>query len=135
MKKRRSDACELEEVERSLHTSFCAAANSISQLYTQSQQQQRIAFQAGQRQSLEKLNEWIQRQYQFGVALTTTDILNYVKNELDPVNRDETVVTQVQHQPPLPQQHQPSFSTFTRATVPSDQQKYSFPTGFSTGFQ
>lgn len=48
-KKRKSENAALDEVERSLYTSFCTAANSISQLYTQAQNQQKIAFQAGER--------------------------------------------------------------------------------------
>eukprot|EP00249_Psilotum_nudum_P016475 c25842_g3_i1 orf=624-1037(-) len=134
MKKRRSESSGLEDVERSLHTSFCAAANSISQLYTQSQHQHRIAFQAGQRQSLEKLCEWIQRQYQFGVAPATADILNYLKNELDFMSCDESAVTQG-HQPPLAVQYQqPITASFARVDSPSDDQKFLFPGNFPTGF-
>lgn len=54
-KKRKSEKAGLDEVERTLYSSFCAAANSISQLYTQSQNQQRLAFQAGERHALERL--------------------------------------------------------------------------------
>eukprot|EP00249_Psilotum_nudum_P016472 c25842_g2_i1 orf=362-865(-) len=135
MKKRRSESCGLEDVERSLHTSFCAAANSISQLYTQAQHQHRIAFQAGQRHSLEKLCEWIQRQHQFGMVPATADILNYLKNELNFMSCEESAVTQVQHQPSLAVQcQQPPTPPFARPESPSDEQKFPFSGSFSTGF-
>ena len=57
MKKRRTESSGLEDAERSLHASFCAAANSISHLYTQAQTQNKISFQAGQRHSLVSLEE------------------------------------------------------------------------------
>jgi hypothetical protein len=51
-KKRKSEYSGLDEVEKTLHTSFCTAANSISHLYTQAQHQQRHAFQAGERHAV-----------------------------------------------------------------------------------
>jgi len=51
-KKRKSENAALDEVEKTLYTSFCTAANSISQLYTQAQNQQKIAFQAGERHAV-----------------------------------------------------------------------------------
>jgi hypothetical protein len=52
MKKRKSEYSGLDEVEKTLHTSFCTAANSISHLYTQAQHQQKHAFQAGERHAV-----------------------------------------------------------------------------------
>lgn len=52
VKKRKSEYSGLDEVEKTLHTSFCAAANSISHLYTQAQHQQKHAFQAGERHAV-----------------------------------------------------------------------------------
>lgn len=51
-KKRKSDATRLDEFDRSLYTSFCSAANSLSQLYTQAMNHQRLSFQAGERHAL-----------------------------------------------------------------------------------
>lgn len=51
-KKRKSDATRLDEVDRSMYTTFCSAANSLSQLYTQTMNHQRLSFQAGERHAL-----------------------------------------------------------------------------------
>ncbi|KAK8941714.1 hypothetical protein KSP40_PGU001437 [Platanthera guangdongensis] len=51
-RKRKSDATPLDEVDRTLYSTFCSAANSLSQLYTQAMNQQKVAFQAGERQAL-----------------------------------------------------------------------------------
>jgi len=51
-KKRKYENAALDEVEKTLYTSFCTAANSISQLYTQAQNQQKIAFHAGERHAV-----------------------------------------------------------------------------------
>ncbi|KAJ4967161.1 hypothetical protein NE237_019010 [Protea cynaroides] len=82
-KKRKSDASRLDEVDRNMYTTFCSAANSLSQLYTQAMNQQKVAFQAGERHSLDKLYQWILRQQEEGSRVTTTDILAYLQNEVD----------------------------------------------------
>ncbi|KAF7129794.1 hypothetical protein RHSIM_Rhsim10G0147500 [Rhododendron simsii] len=82
-KKRKSDATRLEEVDRTMYTSFCSAANSLSQLYTQSMNQQRLSFQAGERHGLEKLYEWILRQQESGTRVNTIDVVTYLQNELE----------------------------------------------------
>jgi len=51
-KKRKSIATSLDEVDRTMYASFCSAANSLSQLYTQSMNHQKLSFQAGERQGL-----------------------------------------------------------------------------------
>ena len=51
-KKRKADATRLDEVDRSMYTTFCSAANSLSQLYSQAMSHQRLSFQAGERQAL-----------------------------------------------------------------------------------
>lgn len=51
-KKRKSVATRLDEVDRTMYTTFCNAANSLSQLYTQAMNQQKIAFQAGERHGM-----------------------------------------------------------------------------------
>lgn len=54
-KKRKSIATSLDEVDRSMYTSFCSAANSLSQLYTQAMNHQKLSFQAGERHALVRL--------------------------------------------------------------------------------
>ncbi|KAK8476757.1 hypothetical protein V6N11_009890 [Hibiscus sabdariffa] len=51
-KKRKSIATSLDEVDRTMYASFCSAANSLSQLYTQAMNQQKLSFQAGKRHGL-----------------------------------------------------------------------------------
>lgn len=51
-KKRKSETAGLEDVEKTLFSSFCTAANSLSHLYSLAQTQQRAGFQAGERQAL-----------------------------------------------------------------------------------
>uniref|UniRef100_A0A7N2QZ23 Uncharacterized protein n=1 Tax=Quercus lobata TaxID=97700 RepID=A0A7N2QZ23_QUELO len=54
-KKRKSAATSLDEVDRTMYASFCSAANSLSQLYTQAMNHQKLSFQAGERQGLKSL--------------------------------------------------------------------------------
>ncbi|KAF6157831.1 hypothetical protein GIB67_003731 [Kingdonia uniflora] len=82
-KKRKSDATRLDEVDRTVYKTFCGAANSLSQLYSQAMNQQKHAFQAGERHSLDKLYQWILRQHEEGSRVSTSDILTYLQNELD----------------------------------------------------
>ncbi|KAG9143762.1 hypothetical protein Leryth_011427 [Lithospermum erythrorhizon] len=82
-KKRKSLATSLDEVDRGMYTTFCSAANSLSQLYTHSMNQQKLSFQAGERHALEKLYQFILLQQEEGSRVATADILNYVQTELD----------------------------------------------------
>ncbi|XP_047327623.1 homeobox protein 2-like [Impatiens glandulifera] len=82
-KKRKSVATSLDEVDRTMYSSFSSAANSLSQLYTQAMHQQKLTFQAGERHGLEKLYQWILRQHEGGSRLNTNDILSYLQSELD----------------------------------------------------
>ncbi|KAK9165730.1 hypothetical protein Scep_000921 [Stephania cephalantha] len=82
-KKRKSEATGLDEADRTMYTTFCAAANSLSQLYTQAMNQQKLAFQAGERRALEKLYEWMVQQEGQGSKLSTADIVAYLQNEHD----------------------------------------------------
>lgn len=45
-------ATSLDEVDRSMYSTFCGAANSLSQLYTQAMNHQKLSFQAGERHGL-----------------------------------------------------------------------------------
>ncbi|KAG6403395.1 hypothetical protein SASPL_135613 [Salvia splendens] len=82
-KKRKSEATRLDEVDRGMYTTFCSAANSLSHLYTHAMHQQRLSFQAGERHSMDKLYNWILRQQEHGIRVTSGDILAYLQNELD----------------------------------------------------
>ncbi|KAL3637485.1 hypothetical protein CASFOL_018653 [Castilleja foliolosa] len=101
-KKRKSDASRLDEVDRGMYTTFCSAANSLSQLYTHAMHQQRLSFQAGERHSMEKLHSWILRQEEDGARVTTVDIVAYLQNELDLVSDEPPPSPR-----PPPQQQQP----------------------------
>jgi hypothetical protein len=99
-KKRKSENAALDEVERTLYTSFCTAANSISQLYTQAQNQQRIAFQAGERQGVERLYNWLLREHQNGSNITVAHIIQNLQSELEGGSGDEMTMSPQQHQQP-----------------------------------
>jgi len=106
-KKRKSVATSLDEVDRTMYASFCSAANSLSQLYTQAMNHQKFSFQAGERHGLEKLYHWIRRQQEEGSRVATVDILNYVQNELDYCAEESSMSPRapVQHQQSQPAVH------------------------------
>ncbi|GAV82296.1 hypothetical protein CFOL_v3_25748 [Cephalotus follicularis] len=99
-KKRKSDATRLDEVDRNMYSTFCSAANSLSQLYSQAMNQQRLSFQAGERHALEKFYQWILRQQEEGSRVTTVDIVAYLQNEIEPGVEEPPL------SPRLPFQHQ-----------------------------
>ncbi|CAA3010071.1 Hypothetical predicted protein [Olea europaea subsp. europaea] len=78
-KKRKSDATRLDEVDRTMYSTFCSAANSLSQLYSQAMHHQRLSFQAGERHALEKLYNWTLRQQEGGARVATWDVLAYIQ--------------------------------------------------------
>nr|GMD91161.1 uncharacterized protein LOC109170126 [Ipomoea batatas] len=90
-KKRKSLTMSLDEVDRTMYSSFCSAANSLSQLYTQSMNQQKLSFQAGEREGLEKLYQWILRLQEGGSRVTTVDILNYLQSELNNYGEEQSM--------------------------------------------
>ncbi|PIA47822.1 hypothetical protein AQUCO_01400426v1 [Aquilegia coerulea] len=106
-KKRKSVATRLDEVDRTMYTTFCSAASSLSQLYTQAMNQQKLAFQSGERHALEKLYEWILRQQEEGSRVSTTDIFSYLQNELDYGGEEPPMSPRVlyQHQQSQPTMH------------------------------
>ncbi|KAK9270142.1 hypothetical protein L1049_025718 [Liquidambar formosana] len=104
-KKRKSVETSLDEVDRTMYTTFCSAANSLSQLYTQTMNQQKLSFQAGERHGLEKLYQWIWRQQEGGSRVSTVDILAYIQNELDYCGEEPSM------SPRAPVQHQYSQPT------------------------
>jgi len=51
-KKRKSVESRLDEVDRTMYSTFCTTANSLSHLYTHAMNQQKLSFQAGERHAL-----------------------------------------------------------------------------------
>ncbi|KAJ8637758.1 hypothetical protein MRB53_012025 [Persea americana] len=121
-KKRKSDATRLDEVDRTIYSTFCSAANSLSQLYTQAMNQQKLAFQAGERHGMEKIYQWILRQHEEGSRVAAADIVSYLQNELDYSGEDATMSPRLQHQHSQPTVHftnpsaQVSSGSFGQAT-------------------
>ncbi|OVA01442.1 hypothetical protein BVC80_509g12 [Macleaya cordata] len=99
-KKRKSDATRLDEVDRTMYTAFCSGANSLSQLYTQAMNHQKLSFQAGERHAQEKLYQWILRQQEEGSRVMTADILTYLQNELDYSGEEPSMSPRLQHSQP-----------------------------------
>ncbi|KAI8531572.1 hypothetical protein RHMOL_Rhmol11G0147100 [Rhododendron molle] len=97
-KKRKSVATSLDEVDRTMYSTFCGAANSLSQLYTQAMNQQKLTLQAGERHGLEKLYQWILRQQEGGSRVNTNDILNYLQTELDYSGEEPSMSPRLPHQ-------------------------------------
>ncbi|CAM0953315.1 unnamed protein product [Alopecurus aequalis] len=73
----------MDEADRVLHSAFSGAANSLSQLYTQSVALQKDAFLAGELQALGKLSEWMRRKLEEGSSLTVADIMAHIEREMD----------------------------------------------------
>lgn len=109
-KKRKSVATSLDEVDRTMYSSFCGAANSLSQLYSQAMNHQKLSFQAGERHGLEKIYQWILRQQELGSRVTMNDILTYLQDELDYCGDEPSMSPRapVQHQSAQPGVHIPN---------------------------
>ncbi|KAH0643080.1 hypothetical protein KY285_033919 [Solanum tuberosum] len=48
----KSLASSLDEVDRTMYSTFCSATNSLSQLYTRSMNQQKLSFLFGERHGM-----------------------------------------------------------------------------------
>ncbi|XP_022143649.1 uncharacterized protein LOC111013511 [Momordica charantia] len=115
-KKRKSIATSLDEVDRTMYASFSTAANSLSQLYTQSMNHQKFSFQAGERHAMEKLYQWMFRQQEGGSRVTTADVLNYIRNELDYCGEEPSMSPRAAvHQ----HQHAQQTMQFTNSSFPA----------------
>ncbi|KAL7596736.1 hypothetical protein Lser_V15G30910 [Lactuca serriola] len=99
-KKRKSLATSLDEVDRTMYSTFCNAANSLSQLYSQAMSQQKLSFLSGERHGLEKLYQWISKQYAEGLRVTTEDILAYIQAELESSVEEAPIAPRTLQQPP-----------------------------------
>ncbi|CAH1446137.1 unnamed protein product [Lactuca virosa] len=125
-KKRKSLATSLDEVDRTMYSTFCSAANSLSQLYSQALSHQKLSFLSGERHGLEKLYQWISKQHGEGLRVTSDDILAYIQAELEsyveePSMTPRTLQTQQQQQ----QQHtqSPSANPFTNSNSGSSSEQ------------
>eukprot|EP00252_Welwitschia_mirabilis_P000857 TRINITY_DN10835_c0_g1_i1.p1 TRINITY_DN10835_c0_g1~~TRINITY_DN10835_c0_g1_i1.p1 ORF type:complete len:252 (-),score=51.17 TRINITY_DN10835_c0_g1_i1:221-976(-) len=113
VKKRKSENTGLDEIDKTMYATFCSAANSLSQLYTQGQHQQKLAFQEGERHSLEKMLQWIAREHDAGSRLLSiTDVYNYIQKELDCGGDEISMSPSVQCQNPPHSQQQTQNSAF-----------------------
>ncbi|KAG8051483.1 hypothetical protein GUJ93_ZPchr0001g32559 [Zizania palustris] len=122
-RKRKTDAApRLDEADRTLYSTFCGAANSLSQLYTQAMAQQKLSSQAGERHALEKLHQWIMRKHEEESRLTVADIMSHIQHELDYGGNDAHASPRV-HQHPLSANPfanssiQPSTGSYGQATI------------------
>ncbi|KVH98606.1 uncharacterized protein LOC112511840 [Cynara cardunculus var. scolymus] len=98
-KKRKSAASSLDEIDRTLYSTFCSAANSLSQLYSQAMSQQKLCFLSGERHGLEMLYQWISKQHEEGLRVTSDDILAYIQAELDSSGEEPSRTLQQNQQP------------------------------------
>ncbi|XP_057420237.1 uncharacterized protein LOC130714356 [Lotus japonicus] len=115
-KKRKSVATRLDEVDRTMYSTFCTTANSLSHLYTHAMNQQKLSFQAGERHALEKMYQWIVRQQQEGSRVTTGDVVAHLQNELE-YGAEEPPMSPRQ---PVYQNSQTTMPTNFGASIPSN---------------
>ncbi|KAK1435504.1 hypothetical protein QVD17_01269 [Tagetes erecta] len=108
-KKRKSLATSLDEVDRTMYSTFCSAANSLSHLYSQAMNQQKLSFLSGERHGLEKLYQFISKQEAEGLRVTSDDILAYIKAELELSVEDPPIAPRTLQQN---QQHAPITNPF-----------------------
>jgi len=84
MKKRKHDG-PLDDIERTLYASFSSAANGISQLYTQSLNQQRKAYCLGARHVAERVIQWLEDEHRSQQHVSTTALVALLTRELEDV--------------------------------------------------
>lgn len=83
-KKRKSEATRLDEVDRTLHSTFCSAANSLSQLYTQAMHHQRISSQAGERHALVRSPLAFPSFFEFTLLISASPPLRLCLEQINP---------------------------------------------------
>lgn len=81
-KKRKHDG-PLDDIERTLYASFSSAANGISQLYTQSLNQQRKAYCLGARHVAEKVVQWLEAEHSTDQNVSTNELVTLLRRELE----------------------------------------------------
>eukprot|EP00798_Chlamydomonas_sp_ICE-L_P020975 gene20975-27831_t len=79
--------CEVDlDAERNLYSSFVTAANSISQLYSQSVQQQRKGTAAASRQTLERVMCFLLRDYNSADVIPRAELLHFLQQEYENID-------------------------------------------------
>ncbi|KAI3733085.1 hypothetical protein L1987_64302 [Smallanthus sonchifolius] len=116
-KKRKSVATSLDEVDRTMYSNFSSAANSLSQLYSQAMSQQKLCFLSGERHGLEKLYQWISKQHEEGLRVTSDDILAYIQAELESSGEEPSMAMA-----PRTLQHNQHTNSDSTSMAASDQQ-------------
>lgn len=112
-KKRKSQAMNLDEADRTIYSTFCSAANSLSHLYSQAINHQKLSFQAGQRHGLDKLYQWILQKQEGGSRVTIVDILTRLQTDLDCYGEEPSLSPR---EPP-PNQHSQETTHFPNSTL------------------
>ncbi|KAL6618669.1 hypothetical protein ACP70R_033808 [Stipagrostis hirtigluma subsp. patula] len=121
VRKRKTEAApRLDEADRTLYSTFCGAANSLSQLYSQAIAQQKQSFHAGELHALpyEKLYQWILRKYEEESRLTVADIMAHIQHEMDYGSSDAHVVSRVHQYPQSSGQQFGNVSSLLPAGLP-----------------
>ncbi|MEW5308865.1 MAG: hypothetical protein WDW38_000790 [Sanguina aurantia] len=81
-KKRKAEAIDVE-AEKTLYTSFVAAANAVSGLYTQAAQQQRKGSAAASRHTLERVICHLLKECNGGDNISKTALLHFLQQEYE----------------------------------------------------
>ncbi|CAL9188135.1 unnamed protein product [Musa hybrid cultivar] len=111
-KRKTEEVAPMDEADRTIYSTFCGAANSLSQLYTQAMHQQTLSFDAGERHALEKLYQWILRQHEVESRLTVADVVTHIQNEMDYGGDDLSTSPMLEFQ-----QQTQSASHFTNSSI------------------
>jgi hypothetical protein len=86
-KKRKADVLGAD-LERTLYSTFVAAANSVSTLYTQAIQQHRNGAAQAARGALERVMRALMRDYGAAGAIPVAAVLQYLKQEYDALEEE-----------------------------------------------
>ncbi|KAL6610669.1 hypothetical protein ACP70R_040638 [Stipagrostis hirtigluma subsp. patula] len=119
VRKRKTEAApRLDEADCTLYSTFCGAANSLSQLYSQAIAQQKQSFHAGELHALEKLYQWILKSYEEESRLTVADIMAHIQHEMDYGSSDAHVASRVHQYPQISGQQFGNVSSLLPAGLP-----------------
>mmetsp|Transcript_21135 Transcript_21135/g.25435 ORF Transcript_21135/g.25435 Transcript_21135/m.25435 type:complete len:243 (-) Transcript_21135:357-1085(-) len=76
----------LDDIERTLHSSFSTAANRITHLYTQSVSQQRKAYKLGARHMADKILQWLETEHGTSAPISPVSLLAFLRQELEDID-------------------------------------------------
>jgi len=124
-KKRKHDG-PLDDIERSLYSSFSAAANGISVLYTQALTQQRKAYCLGSRAMAERVLGWLEGESEQVSTSVLMALLRHELADLEGHAAELALASQEAHSqpPPTPVSHPHQEAQKLRGQLrpPSDRQ-------------